>query len=196
MFELRIRGIEFHLSILFPMALVILLTYDTSGMVMWCVAASAMHEAGHFFALLLFGRKPSLVSVGLFGIRVEQNIHSPLSYQHNLLVSLAGPMVNLVSFAVLYLTNGLTTPAIIHLSLAMLNLLPIEPLDGGQALFCLLALRYEEQTADRLTFMVSIITIIPLACSGFFLLVRSGYNFTLLAVSVYLGLLILFKRKR
>lgn len=38
-------------------------------------------------------------------------------------------------------------------------------------------------------------TILPLAAAGFYVLLHSGYNFTLLAVSVYLVLLLLLKKK-
>lgn len=196
MLELYFSGVRVRVSLLFPAAMVVLLTLDQTGVPLWCVAASAMHEAGHFLALLLLGNKPSQISVGAFGIRVEQSPHSPLGYRANILVSLAGPVVNLFSFAVVYVTAGMGVPAIIHLTLAVFNLLPIEPLDGGQALFCFLALQMEEAQADHIVFIVSLCTIVPLAVVGFTLLIQSGYNFTLLLVSLYLSLLLLFKRKR
>ena len=67
MLELRIRGVEVQLSLLFPAAVVVLLSLDPSGMPLWCVAASAMHEMGHFLALLALGSRPASVSVGMFG---------------------------------------------------------------------------------------------------------------------------------
>lgn len=196
MLELYFSGIRIRVSLLFPAAMVVLLTLDQTGVPLWCIAASAMHEAGHFLVLLLLGNKPAQISVGAFGIRVEQDPRSPLGYRSNILVSLAGPMVNLFAFSVVYAAAGMSVPAMIHLTLAVLNLLPIEPLDGGQALFCFLALHWEEVRADRVVFIVSLCTIIPLAVVGFTLLIQSGYNFTLLLVSLYLSLLLLFKRKR
>lgn len=187
---------EVRLSLLFPAALVVLLTLDTSGVPAWCIAASAMHEAGHFAALLALGSRPSLISVGVFGVRVVQGASSPVGYRGNILVSLAGPLVNLISYGCLLLTGaGGSVPAMVHLTLAIFNLLPVEPLDGGQALFCGLAIFLEEDRAERVTFLISMCTILPLAGAGFLLLAVSGYNFTLLAVSIYLALLILFKEK-
>lgn len=83
----------------------------------------------------------------------------------------------------------------VHATMAVMNLLPVEPLDGGQALFCLLAPHMEEPRARRVVLLVSVLTILPLAAAGFYVLLHSGYNFTLLAVSVYLVLLLLLKRK-
>lgn len=195
MLKLRLGGIEWRFSLLFPAAVVVLLTLDGSGTAAWCLAASAMHEGGHFLALLLCGGRPSVVAAGVFGVRIEQDGRARLSYTRNLLVSLAGPAVNLLSAAILALTGGWTVPAVVHGTMAAMNLLPIEPLDGGQALLCLLAPHFEEQTVSRVLLVASIVTILPLAAAGFTVLLRSGYNFTLLAVCLYLSLLLLLKRK-
>ena len=195
MIELRVRGIAIRLSLLFPAAVVLLLTLDKSGIPAWCVAASLLHEGGHFAAMMLFGCKPSAIRMGIFGVRVEQNPAAPVSYGQNIVISLAGPMVNLLCFGAAYAAGGACIPAMVHLVLALFNLLPVEPLDGGQALFCLLAMHMEAERAERLVFLVSFAAVVPLAGVGFTLLLRSGYNFTLLLVSVYLGLLLLFKRK-
>lgn len=196
MIIVHLWNIEIRLSLLFPAMLVVLLALDTSGMAAWCVAASAMHEAGHFLALLAVHNKPAQICVGIFGIRVTQNNHTPLSYRQNVLVSLAGPAVNLLSFAILLASGGWSVPTSVHLVMGLLNLLPVEPLDGGQALFCCLAQQLEQDKADRIVFGVSIATILPLAVLGFTVLIYSGYNFTLLALCLYLCLLLLFKKKR
>ena len=195
MLELRIRGVDVRLSLLFPAAVVVLLSLDPSGMPLWCVAASAMHEMGHFLALFGLGSRPAAVSVGVFGVRITQDPAARLSYGGSILVALAGPLVNLVTFAVLAAATGLTVPAMIHLTMGAFNLLPVGPLDGGQALTFALAGRWGTETADRAVHLVSILTLLPLATAGFYLLIRSGYNFTLLAVSLYLGLLLLFKKR-
>ena len=195
MLELRIHGVDFRLSLLFPAAIVVLLSLDSSGLPLWCVAASAMHEAGHFLALYALGSRPAVISVGVFGVRVEQAPSSRLGYGGSLLVALAGPLVNLLTFAVLAVAVGMNAPALIHLTMGVFNLLPIGPLDGGQALYFFLAGRMEEERCERLEQIVSVSVLIPLATAGFYVLIRSGYNFTLLAVSFYLGLLLLFKRK-
>ncbi len=193
MLEIRIGGIPVRVSLLFPAAVVVLLTLDTAGTAGWCLAASAMHEAGHFLLLLAFGCRPACIHMGIFGVRVEQNGSRPLSYGRNVLVSLAGPAVNLITFTVLYLAGGWTVPAAVHFVLGVFNLLPIEPLDGGQALFCLLALFVSERTANRVVMAVSVLVLFPLGVAGWMVMLGSRYNFSLLAVCVYLFLLILLK---
>lgn len=195
MVEFTLMGIRFRLSLLFPAMVVVMLTLDPSTLSMWCVVASMMHETGHFIALLALNCKPSRISMGIFGVRVEQDPARRLGYAANCVVSLAGPMVNLVSFGVLSCFAGNGAAALVHLTLGAFNLLPIEPLDGGQALYSLLALRYPEDKARKIIFLVSVLTLLPIAAAGFYLLMISGYNFTLLAVCGYLCLLLLLKQK-
>ena len=150
----------------------VLLTLDTGGMAGWCLAASVMHEAGHFLMLLACGGRPARVSIGIFGVRVEQDVHAPIGYGKNVWVSLAGPLVNGLSCGILLLLGGgWTTPVMVH------------------------APHMEEPKATRAVLVVSVVTILPLAAAGFYVLLHSGYNFTLLAVSVYLVLLLLLKKK-
>lgn len=195
MVELRIGGVLCRFSLLFPAMVAVVVTLDPTVLSLWCLVASLMHETGHFVALLALDCKPRRVTLGLFGLRVEQDPARRLSYRQNALVSLAGPAVNLVSFCILsgFHQNG--AAALVHLTLGVFNLLPIEPLDGGQALYCLLACRMEEGRARRWILRISVAVLLPLATAGFFVLVMSGYNVTLLAVSLYLGLLLLFKEK-
>jgi len=154
-----------------------------------------MHEAGHFMAMYLLGCKPSLISIGMFGIRVEQPAGNNASFAKSMAISLAGPAVNLICFAVLAAATGINYVALIHLAIGVFNLLPMEYLDGGQFLYFQLAGRLGEERADRICFYISLVVLALIATAGFFLLIRSGHNFTLLGLSVYLGLMTLLKRK-
>ena len=195
MIEVEWLGMRLRFSLLFPAMVVVLLMLDQSGLSAVCIAASAMHEAGHFLALMAFRVKPAGLTLGMFGIRVEQDAARPLCYRQNVVVSLAGPMVNLLSFALYALCTGFSEMACVHLVLAVFNLLPMEPLDGGQALLAFLSMKGDADRAQRILFGVSIAVLLPLAAAGFYILIDSGYNFSLLMVTAYLCLLVLFKRK-
>lgn len=195
MLRLTLWGVRIRLSLLFPAALVILLTIDRSGIPAWCVAASLMHEAGHFLMMFALGSRPSELTVGIFGVSAAQPADTSLKYWASALIALAGPLVNLASFGVIFAAQGLTMPALVHLSIGLFNLLPVEALDGGQALFFLLARRRGVEKAEVIVFAVSLCVIVPLATAGFFMLLRGHHNFSLLTVSLYLGLLLLLKRR-
>ena len=194
MLKKRICGIDFSLSLLFPAAMVVMFTLDNSSLPIWCVAASAMHEAGHFFAIYALGQKPHTIHAGIFGVRVIPNPNQSIGYAGQTLISLAGPAVNAISFALIFAAYGWNIPSIVHFGLAAFNLLPVEPLDGGQALYFAMASFCSKKTAERAVMAVSITILAPLSTAGFYLLIKSGYNFTLLAASAYLSLLIVLKR--
>lgn len=77
------------------------------------------------------------------------------------------------------------------LGLGLLHSLPIEPLDGGLALRSLLSLRLGPRRAGRFATGVSLLFLFPMAVLGFLILLRTRYNFTLLAMSLYLMLYLL-----
>lgn len=195
MIELRLWGVDFRLSLLFPASVVLLVTLDTTGLVEWCLLASIMHEIGHFIMLMIFRCRPKQIVVSVFGIRVEQKQNSKLSFIQNMWVSLAGPIVNLFTFSLLWLLEYRNMIAFIHLTLGIFNLLTIEPLDGGQALLNILYQYIDANRAEKIVTVVSVCTLLPVAFLGFFLLIVSGYNFTLLTIALYLGLLLLFKKR-
>ncbi len=75
-------------------------------------------------------------------IRVEK-----LSYRQELLVSLAGPMVNALLFFAALETNP--TFALTNFGLFCYNMLPLYPLDGGRMLRAFLLLSLPEGIASR-----------------------------------------------
>jgi stage IV sporulation protein FB len=193
MLEWVVAGTRWRVGVPFLSLLAAALTLDQSGTAAMCILASFLHESGHIAALLLWGRFPREVTVGLCGIRLVPD-GRPLGYRREALMLLAGPAVNLLLVAFLIAVNGRIEAIAAHLVLGVFNLLPVEALDGGQALRCLLLLRMSDQKASRVVRVVSIICLLPLATAGFWLLLQSG-NGTLLAVSLYL-ILRLFSHQR
>ena len=196
MLEWTIGKIRLSVSVPFFASLLVLMLADSGSIPLWCVAASLMHEAGHVVAVLLLGNQPVRVELGIFGMRLQQQDTTALGYRRQIAVLLAGPAVNLLCAGVLFAAGQPGMIMGVHLIIGLFNLLPIEPLDGGQALFCLLALRGEIGKAEKAVFSLSLILLFLLLVCGFTLLLAGGYNFTLLAVGVYLGLLIVYKHKQ
>jgi Zn-dependent protease len=105
-------------------------------------AAVVLHESGHALVATAFRLGPVVIEVhGLGGVTYHRGARE---WWKNLLVSLAGPAANLLSavaavvglvvapFGLLGYTFGQLL--FISLFLAILNLLPIFPMDGGKAL--------------------------------------------------------------
>jgi Zn-dependent protease len=108
-----------------------------------------LHEAGHFLAMRLFGYQDTkMFFLPLFGAAVTgRKVDASLS--EKVWVLLAGPLPGLILGCGLMAAvqlhpawQGLTQTAWMLITLNMLNLLPIYPLDGGKIAHHLLFSRY------------------------------------------------------
>ncbi len=157
--------------------------------------AAALHEGAHLALLFLFRAPPRSVVVSALGCRMVLDPERRLSYRQNAAVSLAGPAANLLSFGCMALLGfGSWDFSLASLILGLLHSLPIEPLDGGLALRALLSGRMDAHTAGKISFVLSILLLIPLAVLGFLVLLRTRYNVSLLAFSLYLMLYLVLGR--
>lgn len=153
------------------------------------LSAVLIHELFHLAVLFLFHAPPMCVRVSALGCRMVLNPQKRLNYWKNALVSLAGPAGNLMCFGVMVLLGkGSRFFAAASLSMGVFHCLPIEPLDGGLALRAALSGFLENEKAEKLALVVSLLFLLPLAVLGFLILLRTRYNFSLLAMSVYLML--------
>lgn len=195
MLERTFNGITVRVSLLFPAAVITLMSLDHSNFTLLCLFASLLHEAGHALAMLIVHDRPRRVTMGIFGIRVERDRDCYLHYRAAAVVSFAGPLVNAFCFTLLWCL-GKPFSALIHAGLALFNLLPISSLDGGEGLYALLCMRMTEDAASRVVRFVSIVVIFPLAVVGFLLLLSDNHNFSLLVMCGYLFLLLFFKEMK
>ena len=194
MIEWCIAGCRVRLSCLFFATAALLLTVDQSGVAAAGLAASLLHETGHLVTMLFLGCHPSAVCLGVFGMRVEYPQSIRVSYLRSAVISLAGPAVNLLMAGLLF-HKGATMHACVQLTLGSFNLLPIEALDGGQALRCLLLRRIRPERAGRMVTVSSVVCLAAVALTGLLVLLSTRYNFTLLLFALYLTFLLIFKKK-
>ncbi len=85
----------------------------------------AAHELGHLAAVLCFGCKPERITLSFFGAALKYPSQC-LNRSREAVVLAAGPFVNII---LLVFTGNE-----INLFIAVLNLLPVFPLDGGRLL--------------------------------------------------------------
>ena len=141
----------------------------TIGSVLFILAIFAtivLHELGHALAARRFGiRTKDITLLPIGGIaRLERMPDVP---RHELWVALAGPAVNVAIAAIVFgiaalagLHPALALPVAaegtvdrfiaVNVSLALFNLIPAFPMDGGRALRALLAERMEYVQATRI----------------------------------------------
>ncbi len=135
--------------------LILLLSKSEKKEVLLFLGAVLLHEAGHWIALLFSGCSVQSVTLSFSGARMETR-DPYLSYKKELRVFLAGPLAGLLGCLLawlslrLHFTKGGMLFFSFNLLLSLFNLLPVKGLDGGGALFSLLCLYGEEETAQRI----------------------------------------------
>lgn len=193
MLRFKLFGIEIRLNFLFFAVLTVILLTDQTGIPIWALIASCIHECGHMVAFFCFHQTPRLISFELGGIRMQGQRMEQLKTWQEAVILLAGSGVNfLVSFLHLAVQQNLF--ASIHLLIGCFNLLPVKSLDGGKLLELLFQCIFPFHLAYRS---------VQICSWGFclLLLIFGGYlayhlNFTLLAFGIYLLISLLAEHRK
>lgn len=154
--------------------------------------ATVLHELGHYFMAKRLGYQLDKFSFSPYGAELcyyGQN----LDFKDELKIAFAGPCANFVSafliFAVWWVfpTTYFFTESFVSISLllALFNLLPAYPLDGGRIFVCLSSFFLKEKTAKRLTFIFNFILAI-LFLILFVVCLFINFNPSLLMFSIFL----------
>ena len=200
MIQIRMFGCKVELSFLFVAVTACSVLLDHTGCVIHTLLASFFHECGHLAAMGFLGGAAKKVAFGIFHIDIQDNRRVKRGYYQDIFILLAGPIVNLVLCLLLLIGFGVFHQQIFlfaastNLLIGFFNLLPVESLDGGQILYAVLCKRKSLEQAQKWVQIISFLVLLPIACLGFFILLRSKYNFSLLLASCYLmGQLLLRK---
>lgn len=168
----RIGNVRVSFSLLFPAMLALLCSLQQGRLTAWCLLAAVMHECGHLLMLCLLGNRPREIRFSAFGMCLVLG-DTPMRRRHHIVTALGGPLVNLLTAAILTTVGGDRDILAIHLLLGLFNLLPIYPLDGGQCL--------SEGWSRRL---VSYIVLSLLTVLAVYMVVQG--NISLIVVTLYL----------
>lgn len=154
--------------------------------------AAAMHEGGHLAMLAAFHVPVEGLRLGASGAVICAPGASRLSYGRELLVTLAGPAVNLLAapaFAALARRYGWEWGYLLagaHVLLGVYNLLPIPPLDGARTLYLVTAYFLGLDAGDAVSAAAGLVCALALCGFGGYLTFACGGALFLLAA---LGLL-------
>ncbi|WP_312693642.1 metalloprotease [Caproiciproducens sp.] len=193
-----IKNCRVTISFLFIAVLAVFFLFDKSGMAVLGIFSAMLHESGHLAVMFAFGSEPSQIKFTPFGIDMIKTAGMDRSYWRDAAISLAGPGANFAVALLFYIIDAHYFHHFIlaNLVLAGFNLLPVEPLDGGQALYSVLCIKLNSTQSAKIVSVTSFAVLTPLAIIGFIFLFQSNGNFYLFTVCVYLILLLLLKNGR
>lgn len=192
MLTLQVRSCEIRLSFsCFALLAFFCLFAGNAGSAFFCLAV-LLHEMAHIAVLCILHVPPQRITLSALGCQLVPYASHPLSCSQSALVSVAAPLCNLaVGLIALPFLRQAHPFVAANLSLGFFHALPVEPLDGGLCLHSLLSLWFSPRAARTITVICSLAVLLPLSILGFLVLLQSHYNFSLLAMSLYLMLYLL-----
>lgn len=182
--KLRIHPL-FYLWLLFEIALgnvFIFIVYTLTALI---------HEMGHSLTATKRGYMLNRVTLTPFGAVVTGDADFDLKDQ--VAIAFSGPLINVIIGLVivgswwiipeLYAYTDVMATA--NFSMALVNLMPCYPLDGGRILFSLLAKKIKEEKAFKTCKILGVITS-ALFLSAFFITAKQQINSSLLLFSIFM----------
>jgi Zn-dependent protease len=188
----RVLGfpVEINLSFLLLLAVVLVAYGGIAGVlvVLTAFASVLLHELGHALVARRLGVHVSGIELSFLGGAAKMQ-QMPRTPGHEIAIAAAGPAVS-VALTIVGFTVGalLSSPVIamfgwINLVIALFNLIPALPMDGGRILRGLLAMRLSFVRATDISVVVARVFTVLFAVYG---LATGAYQLLLLAPFLWL----------
>lgn len=125
-------------------AIVLLFCHDV--VIIASLTAVVIHEAGHLIVIVLCSCTIECIDITPLGMTIRRT--GLTGHLQDVAIHLAGPTINIVIALVWMLCQNADSYTVTaNLFFGLLNLLPIDSLDGGKVLYALLACRFNERSA-------------------------------------------------
>lgn len=191
------RGITVYMKVLSNAAYIFVCTLPPvifcicSGKLMLPMAAAVfLHESAHLAALRALGGRMCCFRPAPFGLCMELD-ESSLSLRGEALVSAAGCIVNLLSAVIAvicyrFFSIDILDFGTVSLLVALVNLVPAEPLDGGRLLYLAISALFGPFVACRVSAVVTYLFGFAVFLFASYMLLASVSGIYPLLFSVYI----------
>lgn len=189
----RIKNVSIHFDAFFLIVLIFTLFAGYFKVFVFCFICMALHESGHVLtAILVHARVRSIkiMPVG-FSAVIDDDF---CSVPQRAAISVGGPFANIVVFFILSAVNSyflidsenMRFFILTNLLLAVFNMIPVMPLDGGRLIWVALSGKIGLFAATNCTYKISIVFSLGIITAGLILLLDESCNFSLLCIGLYI----------
>ena len=190
------------ITILIPLILFWALGYPMLYLI--ALFFSLLHELAHLAAAKILGYTPERITINMFG-EVLHLAEDRIFPEHQVLIHLAGPVFNLLAafvsfffairdpYSFYFAFEGALSPLeatmVINLFLALFNLMPCFPLDGGKVVMVYLSYYFGEEIGRRAMLIFSSLLSALIFFLGLYLMKYNPLNglISMLAFNLFLG---------
>lgn len=186
---------RFGMSWLFILLALAILLFDNYVNFLIYMSVVALHEVAHYFVARNLGYKLSKFYLMPYGVCLDYSANV-FSGKDEFFIAIAGPLVNVI-FCVICVAVWWLFPATYYyldyfcfcnLILALFNLLPCFPLDGGRVFVSLLSAKVKREKAIKIThvfnYLASVILIVMFVFSIF---TSINYSYMFVAIFLFAG---------
>jgi stage IV sporulation protein FB len=194
MFQFRIRGILIECHITFILLLIVISLIGSGLLALSSFFFSLLHEFSHAWIARKKGYTPLSISIGLFGgvLHIKERDIKP---KDAMIIYIAGPLLNLLFALGFYLlllqfpSHWLSDIVAANILLALFNLMPFYPLDGGKIVKLYLSYFLGQEKANTLSRIFSLMFSVLLFIFGIYMIQYNSLNLliSLLAINLYVA---------